>query len=392
MRRIAAGILLLLIASPLISGCWSRKEIDELSIILGAAVDKAGPNQVRLTVATARPTEVAAREGRGRGKPMWVVSAEGRTIEEADRRLALESPRHLFWAHTKLLVIGEEMARSGVDPILDFFARGRETRLTIWVVVSRGEGREILKAVPELQKLSPIALKDILKSRAGFTVNLRDFLEMRTGEDIQPVAGLVEAVPNPASQEGPGQREVKLAGLAIFKKGTMVGTMDETPMRGYYWFRREEQRGIITAPSPKDPTAAVSVEIRRRSTRIEPMLEGAKPAFKVKVRAEGDLAEQQSPVDLTKPETIKTLEESINREIAKRIQMALDVAQKQHGADIFGFGKQFNIRAPGLWKEIKKDWDERFREAEISIEVDFKLRQTGMSSKPLGFPKEELKK
>jgi spore germination protein KC len=46
--------------------------------------------------------------------------------------------------------------------------------------------------------------------------------------------------------------------------------------------------------------------------------------------------------------------------------------------DIFGFGEAFHRKYKKEWKAIKHNWNEEFKNAEISLEVEAHLRNTGL--------------
>ena len=109
-----AILLLLALLTGLLGGCWSRKEITEVAVVLGTGVDWTADGRIRLTVQIARPSAFAggSEAGAGGKEPTsWVVSAEGKTVEEAERYLAMKVPRDIYWGHCIILVIGEEMAK-----------------------------------------------------------------------------------------------------------------------------------------------------------------------------------------------------------------------------------------------------------------------------------------
>lgn len=79
--KLLRTILVALLLIALLSGCWNRKEINELAIQVGTAIDKVG-DQYRVAVEVVVPAEVSARApGSGRS-PV--------TIYERQRQLYLK--------------------------------------------------------------------------------------------------------------------------------------------------------------------------------------------------------------------------------------------------------------------------------------------------------------
>ncbi|MGB9803626.1 hypothetical protein [Desulfofundulus sp.] len=104
--------LLLLLTPVLLAGCWDHREVEDLGIVLLTAVDSAPEGRVRLEVQALVPAAVAGGGGGmagmggggggGGGRKRYLnLSMEGRTIFEAVRRLSMETPRELFFAHNR---------------------------------------------------------------------------------------------------------------------------------------------------------------------------------------------------------------------------------------------------------------------------------------------------
>ncbi|NPV71552.1 MAG: Ger(x)C family spore germination protein [Firmicutes bacterium] len=390
MIRKTAVFLLLVSLAGCLGGCWSRKEITEIAIVLGTGVDLAPDGRIRLTVQIARPGGFyGGGEGgaRGREPACWVVSAEGKTVEEAARRLAMMVPREIYWGHCVILVIGEAMALEGTDTIMDFFNRDRQPRETMGVMVSEGEARHFLETCSYLEKTSAQAAGLLARMKIGFTVQLREFTEMLASKGVQPVATRVVAreagiAAGPTEEKEPEpHRQVEISGVAVFKEHRLVGWLDDSETRGLLWVKGEIRRGMITVPSPGEPDKEISIRIRQGSTSVVPRYDGVRPRFEVKVRLEGDMVEQQSREDLSKPEKIKALENAIAEDVRRRIAAVLEKAQKEYGVDIFGFGDAFHRRYKKEWRHLKDRWDEEFARADVSIAAEAHVREIGLSTR-----------
>lgn len=64
MKRILALILLHIVVTLLLSGCWNRRELNELAIAVAAGVDWVD-DRYRLTVQVAIPGQVTSKKAEG---------------------------------------------------------------------------------------------------------------------------------------------------------------------------------------------------------------------------------------------------------------------------------------------------------------------------------------
>ena len=379
-------------------GCWSRKEIAEVAVVLGAGIDLTADGRIRLTAQIARPTAFAGggeTMGAGVGGPAsWVVSAEGKTVEDAERYLAMKVPRDLYWGHSVILVIGEEMARKGTGMARNFFHRDRQPRETMWVMVARGEAKDFLETYWALAKTSAQAAGFLTRMETCYAVQLREYAEMLASKGVQPVATAVRTTeagvtPGTAQQtKAPAYRQVELAGVAVFREDRLIGWLDAYETRGLLWLKGEAVKGVVTVPSPRERDKYVSIVVRRGKTKVMPVYDGEHLRFDVKVWVEGDMVEEQGREYLATPGKIRALEKEMAADIKRRAALALEKAQWEYGVDIFGFGDAFHRKYKKEWRELKDRWDEEFARAEVNIAVEAHIREIGLQTKRAGTPEE----
>ncbi|OIQ54761.1 hypothetical protein MORE_11390 [Moorella thermoacetica] len=278
-RRVLAALLLVL-GLPALSGCWSRHEIEELAIIMAVALDSAPGGQVRLTTFVVIPRAVGggpSMGGGGSGEPQKageVISAVGSDFAQATRRLERQVPRRLFWAQNRVIIIGEDLARRGLN-YLDLFLRDRQMRLTTPVLITRGEARKVLDLPPGIELNPGTILTGILRNRTTFKVELKDLLAMWEAPGDNPALPEVVMTPTPEQEsketggegrdakgggnEGGGKGKtqpeaVVIKGAGAFRYDRLAGWLDEKEANGLMWLRGEVTEGVVTVPLPAGAT------------------------------------------------------------------------------------------------------------------------------------------
>ncbi|TDA64046.1 MAG: Ger(x)C family spore germination protein [Clostridia bacterium] len=373
-----------------LSGCWSAKEINERVFLAAAGVDPAPPpERVEVTYQLIRPAAVtpAGRSGRGGSseeKGVWVISNTAPTILEASRRAALETGRKIFWGQLQVLVVGEEVARQGLQPYLDVLGRIRESRHLAWLVVAKGSpAKDILKAESPLEKIPARTIDEQLKaapvSSLAMPTTLHDFWRtLACAAPCGPVAAGVELV-----KDSEGKPRVRLAGTAVFRGDRMAGWLDEKETRGLLWVHGKVKSGIITVKLPGREDGEVALLITRAGVERQPLLEKGRPRIAIRITAEGNLWEQAMAENLITPEGFTRLEEEAARAIRQEVLSALAKA-REYKSDIFGFGRAFYRHHPREWPAMKPYWEEEiFPQLPVTVEVTVRLRQGGMLSAPI---------
>lgn len=373
-----------------LSGCWSAREINERVFLAAAGMDPAPPpERVEITYQLIRPTAVTSAGKSGRGgsseeKGVWVISNTAPTTVEATRRAALETGRKIFWGQLQVLVVGEEVARQGLQPYLDFLGRIREARHLTWLVVAKGgPAKDILKAESPLEKIPARTIDGQLKaagvSSLAMPTTLHDFWRtLACAAACSPVAAGVELV-----KDSEGKPRVRPAGTAVFRGDRLAGWLDEKETRGLLWVHGKVKSGIITVQMPGREDGEVSLVIARAGVKLQPLIEDSRPRIAISITAEGDLWEQAMAEDLATPEGFARLEEEAARAIRQEVLAALAKA-REYKSDIFGFGCAFYRHHPGEWQVMKPRWEEEiFPQLPVTVEVTVRLRQSGMLSAPI---------
>ena len=376
LKHIAFAVLLFLVLTTP-AGCWSSRELNTLSIVAGAALDRTNdPGVFRLTAQLISPANIGTpgQGGGGNDKNVFVnVTETGRETFEIVRKMARRVSRRLYWSHNQALIIGQGIAKDGVRKYLDFFYRDNESRLNMMVFVARKEAHKVLSPSINLDPIPAYGLYRLSKIQAVNslfpTVDLRDFLQILLSTTTSAVVPIIDL------EEEEGHSRLVITGTAVFKGDKMVGELGLHETRGYLWVTGQVESGIILVDCP-DKKGAASLEIIRSSASITPEITDGILRFTVKVKEIGVLGAQSCPQDLTHPETWAILEEKHRDAIHQEISAALHQARALK-ADIFGFGDMIYRRYPAVWKEIKPEWDRIFPELEVTVEVDARLRRTG---------------
>jgi len=113
MRKKVTYILLFSILLPLLSGCWDRVEVTDLSIAVALGIDKNEKGEFEISVQVLNPSENAANTGGGSGydTPVTTYSATGDILFEALRKLTTKTPSKIYMSHLRIIVVGEKVAK-----------------------------------------------------------------------------------------------------------------------------------------------------------------------------------------------------------------------------------------------------------------------------------------
>lgn len=377
-RLLLIGAMALII----LTGCWNRVEINDIAIVTAIGLDLVEDDKLRLTLQVAVPSKLGSMGGGDGGsseKSSIVISETGTTVSEAYRNIQGKLPRRIFFSQSRVLLIGEDLAKKGVSHIIDFHTRYAEPRINSFIMFTKGNASKIIKGIPKFESISAEEMKELAKMNGGLKIYVRDFLNMLLTDGQEPLAPQFTL----KSLEVDTNNKLKtqaVNGIALFKKDKLIGWMDDVETRGLLWLRNEIKTGVITIKIPEENGGGnISLEINRADTNIVPILKNGEIKLTVKVNSEMSVIENDSKLKLYETKAIDDIQKSIENEISDRIQMVVDKAQKEYQSDIFGFGQSVYKKYPKEWNtSYKKNWEQEFPQLEVTINSKAFVRRIGL--------------
>jgi spore germination protein KC len=363
----------------LLTGCWNRVEINDIAIVTAIGLDLVEDDQLRLTLQVAVPSKlVTGGTGGSSGKSTIVISETGATVSEAYRNIQGKLSRRIFFSQSRVLLIGEDLAKKGVFHIVDFHTRYAEPRINSFIMFTKGKASKIINSMPKFESVSAEEMRELAKM--GLKVYVRDFLNMLLTEGIEPFASQFTLKPLEVSTKNKSGETQAVSGIAVFKGDKLVGWMDEVETRGLLWIRNEIKTGVITIKIPEEKGGGnISMEIVRGETNIVPILKQGELKLDVDVVTELSVIENDSKVNLHETKVIEEIQTNAEEEISKRIEMIIEKVQKEYESDIFGFGQKVYKKYPKEWNaHYKENWEKEFAQTKVTIHSKAFVRRIGL--------------
>lgn len=418
--RLSMLVILFLILSSILTGCYDAMEIDDEVYALVVGVDKGINNKLILTIQypTYKNNSGGSQGGSGgKQNPNVMEGANVHTIEastilEGIDMYGMAISRRVSLLHTKLLVFSEEFAKEGVGDYLAPIARYRETRRSMLVGVVRGKaedfiienksniGDSLTKSIELINTQSKntsffpeVRFNDFYRgmlspyeSAIAEYVGVNDFNKISKEESPGESPFIIDKglLPGDLPRNAVVKREY--AGTAVFNGNKMVGSLDSYETRYYLLVIGKYNRGIITIDDKHKPGFAIPVDIRTgRSPQIKSHFENGKPVIDIKLKLEAEIGAIQSRINYEKLSMLKDLNSQISEHIKNGIEKTIKKTQKDFKADIFGFGHKVigHFSTIQEWKQY--NWLSHYPEAKVNVNVEVNVRRTGLmiNSAPL---------
>lgn len=379
MNPLLFRLLPALLLPLLLTGCWDRVEIQDRLFVMAVAIDKAKPDKGKRNYYefTAQFTEARALSGKVSNphiSPVWNATTRGPSVFECIRLMAATRvARQPYYEHLQVIIIGEDLAREGIDHALDLFYRDHESRRKIKLVIAKDAAKRALLLKPKLMPVSGQYIAKLTEEGESKTARLPNTTSIGQFSSNYH-SGSNSILPSITTHTN----EVKMAGGAIVKGEKLVGWLTDQDVKTLRWINGSFSAGdevIMKNPEGETP-GYTTMEVKAVRSTVHPEIRDGKPVFSVFIRGEGNLAEDGL---MHKPtgEKIKAREQLMNKSLKAKTEALIRKMQTQYRTDIFGFGEELRRHRYAYWKAHEKDWDRLFQNAEVRVEVQTYIRRIG---------------
>ncbi|MFZ5828311.1 MAG: Ger(x)C family spore germination protein [Bacillota bacterium] len=380
-------LALILLGSLLLSGCWDRRELTDVSLVGLIGIDRE-EDQYLVTLNVLIPQRGGQQGGGGSSGETGVRSVVARagSLDEAVAKANQALSRDITLTHVRAIILGEEFAREGIAPALDFLLRSVEVRPTAWIAVTVGSANEFLQVRPQQERVpieGPVGYHDFVQARSGIirARRLVDVANILQEEGIDLALPLFrrasEEHPNPdGGQEATGnQEELIYGGAGLFIGDRLVDWMSPDQARGILWASGRITRTAVVAPC-EDPERRAVFRVRWTKGSVRVTARNQELAGEIRVKVVADLnettCEEQliSGADLSRAEAL--LADQVERELIKTVSIL-----RETGSDFLGLGQTLYRKAPALFRAHEAEWPERLAEMDLRIVIEAIVPRTG---------------
>lgn len=350
----------LLAACLFLTGCSQlpvAREMEDMALLRTMGVDLA-PGGVAVTGSTGP----RARGLQGEGEPALTLSADRESLSSACLAMQGQSDSFVFFGYVDQLLIGEELAKEGVQPVLDYFARDTELGLGAQLWLVRGAAaREAVSAGGDAGVDSRLETLQH-DSKMGIASHTRTAGELYT--DLLELGSAFVPALVPAED---GTAILAEQGYGVLNGDKLAGFLDGEAAKGLELLAGGPSADILETELA-DQRASVKVTSAHTRSRLE--FQGNTPsALKLTCKIEARLSEYGGRLTEEELDRLRRLAEARER---SRIEAAL-ARLKELRSDCAGLGAKAAISHPAQWQRIQANWPGWFSRVPVTVEVQIKL-------------------
>lgn len=382
------GLILFLIFSLLfLEGCWGKNEVDQLAFVIGLGLDQGEkPGDIILTYQIAQP-----KKGGQSGSEInnWTLSTEVTHAPLSEEKVFEILNKHPFLGTTKVLIIGEELAKSGINPVVDSFQRYYQFRRTMYMLVAKGKAKDILNTKlrnDQLPALSLLGRIEENKSVSSFPVTrIGHYLTLLSREGQSPIIPVVDRLQpgeggiDYKGSEGGGAEELRLEGSGVFRGGKLISYLTDQETKGYLWLENEVGTRFISTEEMNGISVTAKIISSKSKQSVTQDEKGPRFNYQLKVKvAMTEVVGSQPTMSLEEwAKFTGDAEKLVAQAIEKECQSAIS-KEKQIPIDFLGIGRHIEQKNPSLWKEVRNNWENTLQDLPVDLNVEVTIEHSGV--------------
>lgn len=380
MKRIKFLILLL----PLLSGCYNYRELNELGITTAVSIDYKD-NNFYVIAEVINPIKQQDASS-SNNSPFVNYNSSSSSLQDAFRKVVLESPRQLYAAQLEIIVLSEEVVNNHLEEVLEYFARDPESRTEIKIIVAKTE--DSTKAITLQTLLTSLSSSNIIKSLdlqskvlgMAYPVTLNELLNMYIDPYLEVVLPSMTLYGN---YEIGDEKEnittsspkaiVKIDGSTITKDNKILGYLDL------------EESKILNLINGKLKETIIKMNYYDGYIIFEPNrikvsreLDIKNNIIKINISGYSKTKEIQSNIDLKDPKEVEKLNKALNMELEKKITDTFNSIREKYDTDVFGFQELYYRTNYKYFKENCTNWYENiYPKIKLEVKANVRLYEKG---------------
>lgn len=392
-------ILNIIFLIPILTSCIGGRELDTLGIVIATGLD-IEDGKIIVTNEVINPASGTESKSATTQESTLFVQGVGETLAEAIAQTTLTFDRELYYPHNYIIIFGEEVVKQGFGTYIDILTRSNEQREQAYLLIAKNSKAYDIMGINSGMATSPgryiydIIREDIYNGMSR-TITINDFFKYYYRGTEGFTFGVARVVKKPQinkSKSGTELDVICVEGGAVFKEDKLVGYFTGQEMIGFNLIVDELKSTVISFKTPKylkDKSDYItrhgeesSIQVFKNKTKRQIKLIDGKLHLFIDMAIRGTLREDTQGLDISQPGVLEEMEKACAREVESIVSKTMDKAQKELNVDTFSIGGLVHKKYPKIWKEIKSQWDEIFRDLDYTVNAKVTFTDMGFTNAP----------
>lgn len=368
-------IILIIISSLMLTGCWDMIEINNRIYPYSVAYDLDENSEETYKITYSYPNIFALGKNPTSEERVLLASTNGNNIFHAMHHLTTRMSYPLYLKNLKVIIFSEDVLNNPdlVKEIVDGINRDFIANKNAQLLFAKDGAGALLEGVAKStsQEIIGGTIYNLLlnQQEASFFTpitmgNLVQAIDV-SGSAIIPMGHIMDGELH--IEGGVVVKDYKLGGYLAPKENRAIAHLNndvrvdgiDVDYKGY------NLSLMITESKTKKKLISKDENIK---IRLDLTMEGHIHSFTL-----------DKEVEVKTQEDNKDMERAAAKVVEGEMKQAVNKVQKELKADVLFIREYLTKYHPKLWKEIEKDWEEIYPEIEIDVNVVVKIRRRGLT-------------
>lgn len=308
---------LLILFLIFLTGC-NYHELNDLAIVECASVDLINGEYV---------VNYGTRASKD-DKEITLLEGKGKTISDAISDMNLKSPKELYIGHMLIYVISEDVAKNGVNKVIDYFFRDARHKKTFQFVIAKDNAKDILKTMSPLNNYPALNIAKNLTNENSlsefvFNTTLMSFIKNVKDPGIEPIVNGIKVE----------NKSLKLEPIAIFKDDKLIKWEDPIISESINILINQSSSFKIEAPCDNSKIIFSINDLNVKKTfKINDKID-----FKIYITSNTKINEMSCDYDLNSPSDLEKIEDILVKTLKENLSKTIEELKKTK-IDFLGLG------------------------------------------------------
>ena len=395
MYKLSICLIACLLSVVMLSGCWDRREINDVAFVVATGLDKE-EDQYRVTVQVPLPGQLGGigKSGGGGGtsggKPYFNDSVAAATVRKANEMQQRSLSRQLYFAHRRVVLIGEELAKEGIAPLMDILGRVPQNRLTAFLLVTKGTARDMMTADVPTEQFPAEVMRELAQNSMKQPRTLKHVINTIVTDGVDTAIPYAEISETQPGKGGQPHRVIRMAGLAVFAHNRLTGVLQGDQGSAVLLAMNQARRPVFTVPAPTG-SGLITALLQENSGRLRVKMEGETIRVRIDIDGKGYVVENQSDCDLASENNMSRVGYAVAERIRASIMESMDKLQHEYHSDPIGIGDALYRSDPDAWKKLRKNWEDEYAKVQVEVNALVHIEHTGIYTAPMGRKEGDIK-
>jgi Ger(x)C family germination protein len=365
-------IVILLVTAVLLlllPGCWDTDKLVNKKIINGISLDAADNGRI---LGTASTIKLINKGGGQFDEKDEVVQAVGDTVTEIGLLINNMMPGKIEASKTHIVIVGEELAKTGIMAPLEVFYRNAKGNLNASFLIAKGKAADML-AVGKTPTGSPIAF-DIMQMIQGAqfaAIAPEQTLYTLWSELLDEDADIVI----PIISKRPSNRIV-IESVALMDGDKYTGSsLSQNDSKLLLLMMGKLNKTTLLDIPLQQMTDTMIFEVIKATNQLNVRMDDATGRIDcvVKVNLRGDISSYPLTGDVASQ--MDRLKADVAESLQKHASLVIGKLQAAN-CDALGIGRRIKMSHPARWKGL--DWKTAYPEVRVTAEFKVDFASTGL--------------